>query len=71
MRPWARPLTGSVLGLLLRGSAWADHGAGAARDPGLGLGWLFVGGGVAVIALAAWAVFAPSREEPDDEDRTR
>jgi len=61
----ARALT-PVIGAL----AWADHGAGAtATGSGWGLGWVFAVGLVVVVVLAAWAMFAPAGEEPDDQRR--
>jgi hypothetical protein len=49
--------------------AWADHGAGVAPSgSGWGLGWLFAVGLVVVVVLAAWAMFAPVADEPDDQD---
>jgi hypothetical protein len=62
-------------GMVLAASlAWGDHGAPGLRPPGgsgLGLGWLFVGGLVVVVALAAWALFAPAAEEPEPSDGQR
>jgi hypothetical protein len=61
-------------GLLAATRAWGDHGGAGLREPGgsgFGLGWLFVAGLVVVVALAAWALFAPAAEEADQEDARR
>jgi hypothetical protein len=49
------------------GVAWADHGGAGLREPssGIGLGWLFLAGLAIILGLAAWALFAPAR---DDEE---
>lgn len=52
-------------------TAWADHpiGGTGGSGAGIGLGWLFLAGVIVVVGLAAWAMFAPEREEPDDDHR--
>lgn len=53
------------------GLVWADHPTQGARS-GVGpTGWLFVAGVVAILAMIAWALLAPSGDEPDDTGRSR
>jgi hypothetical protein len=58
------------LAALATPAAWADHpGSGTARGGvGIGLGWLFFAGIVLVVVLAAWAMFAPERPDPREDD---
>lgn len=54
---------------LVPSTAWADHGGVTTPAGGVLQPWLLLAlGAVLALALAAWAVFAPDREEPDPED---
>ena len=61
----------SILTALTPATARADHGVGGARPSGNSLGWLFLAvlliGFLLVALLAGWAMFAPEREDADEE----
>ena len=50
---------------------WADHGGGRTAGGGVDLAWLFLVGILVVVGLAAWAMFAPEREEPAEDQPSR
>lgn len=67
----ASVLAGLALAPIAARAAWADHGVGGSGGAGIGAGWFFLAGALVATGLAAWAMFAPEREESGDDEPPR